>query len=599
MTHRIAIIGGGPKGVYGLERLAAQLAHSPLEQPVEIHIFNRTAAFGAGEIYDPDQPDYLRLNFCAGMVDLWSAEDPPPVVPEPLPFTTWCRRRGLQVSDEDYPPRALVGRYLADGFDAILGHLPAGVGVVQHVGEVTDLQPGASGYHLAWAAGGKVVKIRRPFHKILLATGHPRRRPTATDRALAEHARYRPGAVFIPSIYPTESTLASVRPGSIVGIKGMTLTFVDAVLALTEGRGGTFYRDGGGGLRYRRSGEEPATVFAFSRSGLPAVPKAADVARHRHRLRFVTAEVLTARRDAAPDGRLDFERDIWPLVEAEMRFAFHQVHARRAVEDPESSRSSAPRLDLQALLDPIGTRTFSGLAECREFGLDYLRRELAKARRGDAGCAEKAAIDVWRDAREVFLPFLACGGLTPASHRELRDRTWPLMKRLVFGPPLASMEKILALAEEGLLDLSAGPGATVQPCARSGRFLIRGPRVAGARILVDTLIDARIPKMSLSLDASPLYLNLKLRGLVRAFENSRSGDLPYRPGALAVSPEDGFVIGRDREPNPDLTAIGIPTEGNLFGNESLSRKKNPYAEVWARNVTAQLQHRERRQEVAA
>ena len=60
-------------------------------------------------------------------------------------------------------------------------------------------------------------------------------------------------------------------------MKGIGLTFIDAVLSLTEGRGGTFERMPDGRLSYRASGGEPATILPFSRSGLPMAPKPHDL----------------------------------------------------------------------------------------------------------------------------------------------------------------------------------------------------------------------------------------------------------------------------------------------------------------------------------
>src|SRR5205823_5001702 len=48
--------------------------------------------------------------------------------------------------------------------------------------------------------------------------------------------------------------------------------FVDLMMLLTEGRGGTFHRGADGVLRYRRGGAEPV-LWAGSRRGVPYLPK--------------------------------------------------------------------------------------------------------------------------------------------------------------------------------------------------------------------------------------------------------------------------------------------------------------------------------------
>ena len=61
-THAVAIVGLGPKGLYCLERLLSEFYARPLKQPLHVHVFNRSATFGASPVYDPQQPDYILVN---------------------------------------------------------------------------------------------------------------------------------------------------------------------------------------------------------------------------------------------------------------------------------------------------------------------------------------------------------------------------------------------------------------------------------------------------------------------------------------------------------------------------------------------------------
>jgi hypothetical protein len=57
-----------------------------------------------------------------------------------------------------------------------------------------------------------------------------------------------------------------VRPGENVLVRGFGLAFIDLMLLLTEGRGGRFEEQPGGGLRYQPSGAEPV-LHVGSRRG--------------------------------------------------------------------------------------------------------------------------------------------------------------------------------------------------------------------------------------------------------------------------------------------------------------------------------------------
>ena len=103
-------------------------------------------------------------------------------------------------------------------------------------------------------------------------------------------------------VFPVERMLARERiaPGATVAIRGFALTFIDAALALTEGRGGTFepldhpYR-----LRYVSSPGDVEVIFPFSRTGKPMLAKPGPAAGSGH-----------AR--AGSDRRARPERRSWP-----------------------------------------------------------------------------------------------------------------------------------------------------------------------------------------------------------------------------------------------------------------------------------------------
>lgn len=52
-----------------------------------------------------------------------------------------------------------------------------------------------------------------------------------------------------------------------------------------------------------------------------------------------------------------------------------------------------------------------------------------------------------------------------------------------------------------------------------------------------------------------------------------------------------FVVDRAGIINQDISVIGIPTEGNLVGNKTITRGE--YPGIWAANIIRQLECRER------
>lgn len=346
-VHRLAIVGGGPRATYALERLSADIGRLAPQERLEIRIFERSGEFGSGEAHSPSQPTTSYLNRITSQVSFAADESVLDAGPLRRPaqrptLYEWCRDRfaqtghpDLDLGPDDWPRRYVHGLALADMFRRFLGQLRVHrrVEVELHHAEVVDVERHGRQLLVRLASGEGF-----PADQVLLVTGHtchePRRWSPA--REFAEFAG-RSAASYIPYAYPLDQRLPpeATGPGRVVGLAGMGLTAIDEILYLTEGRGGVFAPDAEHGLRYQPSGAEPAKLLAFSETGLftfarPDNHKAAEPARLEHPGRFLTAEAVdrlrvsvgTARAGGGP-GQLDFERDVLPLVVLEMAFVHY------------------------------------------------------------------------------------------------------------------------------------------------------------------------------------------------------------------------------------------------------------------------------------
>jgi hypothetical protein len=79
---------------------------------------------------------------------------------------------------------------------------------------------------------------------------------------------------------------------------------------------------------------------------------------------------------------------------------------------------------------------------------------------------------------------------------------------------------------------------------------------------VRTLIDARLPRPSVRRTSSSLIRQLLARGILSEFVNvDPTSGATFPTGALHVTPAPFRVVGSDQRPNPNMYALGIPTEG--------------------------------------
>ncbi len=406
--------------------------------------------------------------------------------------------------------------------------------------------------------------------------------------------------MFIPFVYPVVETMREVPAGARVAMLGLGLTFIDAALELTEGRGGRFQRASNGSLSYEASGQEPHSIIPFSRTGLPMAPRANDLPLVDRPLTFFTYGALNCLRKQAGTEKLDLERDIWPLFQLEMEFQYYRAAMgnsaerkklescgndaeamRRVIESYLSAHPEAERFDYQSLLDPVSARRFEDGEQFAAFVAHYMEQEIEKAKQGLANCGIKAATHIWYEVRKTLGSVLQFGGLNPESHQKLLEHYYPRLKRVAFGPPVINIEKLLALQRAGILDFTVARSPRILTNDDADCFELRCDEIPGAVMQAEVLVDARYPSMSMPMDATPLYRNLQRRGMVRAYKNRPiAGEgSAYCPGAIDMAVGSRFVIDGNGAVNQDIAVIGIPTEGNLVGNLTVTR--DSYAGTWA------------------
>jgi hypothetical protein len=449
------------------------------------------------------------------------------------------------------------------------------------LGTVVRLGENAEGYGLRLASGQVVTADR-----VVLATGHPVPELDGEQQSLAEFATGRPNLVYLRGDSAADVPFDRLRPGWKVGVLGLGLCYYDVAAALSIGRGGRFVDVGGGRLRYEPSGREPLLI-AGSRSGVPLLPRGDNQkpADYRYSPHLFTHERIDRMRRHA--GMLDFRRDVFPWLHAECELVYYRTELRRRygadvaelfVEEvrnslrgkesspPDLARTAARfglndlrKLDFQLLARPFADREFAGPAEFTAASVALIRADLRRAEHGNVDGPLKAALDVIRDTRSVIRTAVDFGGLTPNSHRE-DFLGWfvPMAAALSVGPPRVRVEQTLALIEAGIVRF-IGPNAVFGVQPQLGRFTVSSPQVVGARVVLDAIVDARIPQPDVRGDPSPLTRDLRATGRWTTF--GEAGDTgQFHAGGLAVTQTPFHPLSTDGRPDTGLFVLGIPTE---------------------------------------
>lgn len=586
ITYRIAIIGLGPKGLYALERLLAQIHHQKITSRVEIHLFNSSNYFGAGDIYDLDQPEYLLMNYSSDNINAWIDEKPSAILQKTTNFREWLLLNGYKRDSKyylEYAPRALVGRYLNEVYQTLIRSASSNVMIFTYHDSVLNIIKSHAEFEITTSShkGRNALKC----DEVLLTTGH---QSSGADfgSSLRNNSK-------IDFVYPTYKKLSKVGKGT-VGIRGFGLTCIDTILELTEGRGGHF-KTGASEFQYSKSGNEPDCIYVFSRSGLPMIPRIADDEAI-GRLYYFTEENIEKLNDPT------FIEDYLPLIKKECYFQYYRTlfelyqtelkfdtEFEKVVEQVSEFLQKHPDLSTYSwdkFIDPfLGQQYIS-----HQQMLDYMKLLTVEASKGIRKSPMMSAAGVWRKISPIFNKFYSFGKLDAESHKVFDTRYFGIFNRISYGPPVENFKKVIALGESGFLNFSAVRNSEIIKETGVPSFKIRIRKNIDVEsqsidIPIDVLIDARIPK---GIDPKPnrLYSNLIQNGLLRKFVN-HSGNL-FQTGGIDIN-ASGKAINRNGVLEHHLSLYGTPTEGVTHDNDTLSRSRNNFASQWALHVSEQIQ----------
>lgn len=390
----VAIVGGGPRGLWATERLLHHAVTAGID--VEVTVFD-PQPLGYGAAYDITQPDSWRLNVTPASISTGLGA-----------FNQWRTEHGHDLSDP-LPPRNLVGRFLADSWAELVARFPAGFRFQHQRQKVTGITPAEGGWQVSTQ-----LHRGREFDEVLVATGHADSWPDALPAATA--------GVPTRRVYPAQE-LSDLSPGATVLVRGASLSFLDAALTLTVERGGDFLRTTTG-LVYLPSGREPSEIIPFSRSGRFMVVKPGP---------------------GEPLSGLDLT-SATRAGDAALRLAENTAEIRQILSDTARSylRTAHARVPGQEVFDAIlaGTdATGDPVAE--------LRHSVAVAEGSSSPDAQWAIGEAWRRLYPAIIWRTSFGGRSdlPGFH-ELSRR----LERVAFGPPLRTSAELLALIDAGVVD---------------------------------------------------------------------------------------------------------------------------------------------------
>lgn len=416
MTASIAFVGAGPTTLYALHALLSQG-----DLPARITVIEARGAAGSGSPYSAEWNDRAMLSNIA------SVEIPPvtQTLAEWLAARTSAELHALDVDpaaldERSFVPRLALGRYFEDQFAALVERArAAGVSIqVMTDCRVVDAANTPEGIELTSVSPPSLRASKAVFDHVVLATGHqwPSRQQS------------RPGYYLSP--WPA-SALCKI-PATDIGIRGSSLTAIDAAVALA-GSHGAFVRQGDRLVYEPAPATEAFRLTTMSRKGI--LPEADFYFPLPHApLDICTPEAVAALIAQEAGGLLDSVFDLFrrELIQADPAFA------------------------AQTGLGEATLETFAQAFFARRAASDPFVWAAANLEEARANHAARVTV-AWRDA--ILRMHEVVAAIVPhldAAQFERFSRVFkPIFVDVYAGVPHESIERMLALHEAGKLEVLA------------------------------------------------------------------------------------------------------------------------------------------------
>lgn len=582
----VVIVGGGPRAVSVIERLAALVpADAP---PVRLAVVDAFEV-GAGATWRTDQSPLLLNNTCAGQTTIypdestklsssprhgpdlmaWAAE------PAPVGRPRWVAGDLANLVPWSYPSRRLLGVYYREQLDRILAD--GSIRMWEYVGTATELLR-ADELRVVRLSDGRAIAAPT----VVLAQGMVQAVRTPTGQSFVDAARDY-GLTYIEPGMPAEQDWAAVPAGEPTLVTGLGANFFDVMALLTLGRGGRFEpidrHPRVPRLRYLPSGREPRLIVG-SRRGLPYRGKGAypEGLPPRYRPTLATPEWFAS---VAATPLQDFATAVWPQLAREFAWAYlgTLLEHRPECVRPGACAASVLRDLREAGPEEIDAVAAGVISDPRwSFRLDRLDRpnpdqvfdegEWDDWVRAYVAAERECIQDPHRHPRDTVNRAMAAvrwparrlvtaGAIDGYSAvTDVDGWFYSLGQALASGPPPERSAQLHALIDAGVVEL-LGEGSTIT--VEGGQFVGRS-MVDRKPILAKAFVETRMSKGKVDTTNDPL-----LRGLLDS-GRARLHSWPNRDGtrsqdtSLDVTADRFRLVDGAGVPDPRVVVLGIPAE---------------------------------------
>jgi len=570
--RKIGIIGVGPRGGYSLEKLIIELVKQNSLLNIHISLFESTGNFGNGQVYDIDQNSSNWVNITERILELDQREaiDIDSLkIASFASYHDWADKDFNTLSDDTidtYPPRAQVGEYLSQRFQSLAKPLIQSNIIALHKEQVKEVKL-LNNDKIQISTNAKAYE---EFDEVLLTIGHQSTEPPQQIADWEKFAGDKKNINLFKSPYPVADYLhhKNLNNESIIGIRGFGLAMIDVVRAIAEKFGEFITLDEQTrSSTYQIEQKGTPTIVPFSLDGLPPSPKPLNAQIDKW-FKPTEASILKFEKHIGDKKNQAAAESPRFLIEAFAPIAAGIYLDLPNIINPQNLSASAIIKLIEKWLEDQSFENsliISPKQPAKESMKSFVEMAIGEA----AISLDYCIGQVWRYCQPSIykkLSFNECSDNVFAEIIALDEST----KRYSYGPPVESIQQLLALEKAGILNLDMANDPNIKLTAEGWQFNLADQSIT-ANFMIDSVLDA--PQIKVV--NSPIVENMLVDNLIKIVHN----DLGVETN------ENGYLISKESDKKIPIALLGRLAKGTIIGVDAILECFGSRPLQWAKQAS--------------
>ncbi len=554
----LAIVGLGPRGLYALEQVISLLAEN--KKIINIMVFEPTSIPGAGPVWNTTQVDSNWANITErALVGL--TQRPTiiynNIIIEAFPsYHEWCDFSINKIQLDIFPPRRKVGHYLSERFNSL-----AKANVFEIVKSRIDQIDFSENKIILTSNMNK----RYSVDDVLFTVGHQKTKLSKQLKSWKAHTDSFQNLKLYTHTYPVSQFKLNDNDIKI-GIMGFGLAMVDVMRACTLGRYGHFKIINPKTLEseYIKTKKHQPKLIPFSLDGLPLAPK--PISKTIDNWYKPTKTDLFYVKNAIEMFNNKEVHDIQfitKLISKIVASIYTNLNQKALHHSYENDAIEA------IVLNYLNDETFKhDLIFNRETSVYKTIQSFVNMALGNEPITLDYCIwQVWRQCQPtLYIAFSHAN----VNHKiikqviDLDDRS----KRYSYGPPVESIQQMLALVEANVLDLDFVNNPKITPTKNGWKFENSYQKQCETNIMINSVLDTpQLKKVN-----SKIIKSLLNHNIIQPIHSDLGID----------TNTDGTVIMPNDESNKSISVLGRLSKGSVIGVDAILECFGKRIEDWAK-----------------